>query len=317
MESELWGQNEMKEHAHYETIECVTCDSAREFLDEVRINSFRWGSGIGSPWMFRGHADARWRLQPKAWRSDGRSVLAPLRLRFENDISVTVGRSNAHFGPHTFGAVADACAQLEAVDDFVDLCDSLGMYLPGNDTQRREYFQKNLHNFDTLRKPYLVDECFGFAQHHGVPTALLDCTKDPLTAAYFASCEDRKDVSEIAVWGINLAIIHSGYKTGIEGVKIKHHNFSYLHAQDAVFLHYTEGLDAYAEEGEWPCIEDVVESKFSADPANRKRLVKVILPVEHLVDLRKLLFNEKRSLAHLQPTYDNVCKTLIKMWSWT
>lgn len=50
-------------------------------------------------------------------------------------------------------------------------------------------------------------EALAIAQHHGVPTRLLDFSYDPLVAAFFAAENPELDVRKIAVWCVDLEAI--------------------------------------------------------------------------------------------------------------
>ena len=57
--------------------------------------------------------------------------------------------------------------------------------------------------------------------------------------------------------------------------------------------------------GTWPNIEDEL------DP---EELQKLVLGREHIEELKRLLWIERRTRAHLMPTLDNVTATLNELW---
>lgn len=67
-------------------------------------------------------------------------------------------------------------------------------------------FQRGARNYLAKDEtPGHLIEWLALMQHHGAPTRLLDLTKSPYIAAYFAFefCEEKQD-GNIAVWGVNI-----------------------------------------------------------------------------------------------------------------
>lgn len=67
-------------------------------------------------------------------------------------------------------------------------------------------FQRGARNYLSKDEtPSHLIEWLALMQHHGAPTRLLDLTKSPFIAAYFAFeiCSGKKEES-VAVWGINI-----------------------------------------------------------------------------------------------------------------
>ena len=53
--------------------------TASEFIEALRRSNPLWWEGNQMPWVFRGHADASWKLLPSAWRPTN-DIIAAARL---------------------------------------------------------------------------------------------------------------------------------------------------------------------------------------------------------------------------------------------
>lgn len=313
--------------------------TAREFLrsldlSETWVTSESWES----PWVFRGQMNSRWGLVPSAWR-EGSSLLhgqlsrrrSTILARSAEAICRTVisssGLTVAQAQDVAY-SYAQARAETQLLIEFVETADSLGHRVSGIEQYQRlrsyDWLNevKDYPNYRFLPDPNAATT---LAQHHGIPTRLLDWTKNPLIAAYFAAHEVESSDSKsfIAVWAIRPSRLY--WHTERSSTFPQHGRFlvheapkaenQYLQAQEALFLYPVSGCAHYASKGSWPSLEALSESvaEHHSDPVIKK----LVLPHSECGELLRLLWLRGVSKAHLMPTYDNVTAALQIKWRWS
>lgn len=189
-----------------------------------------------------------------------------------------------------------------------------------------------LTNF-TMRNPVAA-----LAQHHGIPTRLLDWSYDSRKAAFFACtgvdcCELDSSTGRVAVFALNPFMLRNRFPSAPDNehelsdenaaalILSRHSVFvektdttSYLAAQEGLFT-YPEYADLHLVlTGEYPTIDRSIEQlinwreskldKQRYNPNIRDYIRKVTLPYSQVDSLMDLLDDERIMLTTLMPNLD-------------
>lgn len=148
--------------------------------------------------IYRGQENAEWGLIPSVLR---RSPSNPATIAWDENIT----------------ADRQVSTEIVLLETFAGFCDQVGVKIPNDSLKFRknvlaaqrqtEYFT----NPQSWPNPALI-EVMALAQQHGVPTRLLDWTKNPYAAVYFAASGalsnvgkwgETTETDKLAVWVLN------------------------------------------------------------------------------------------------------------------
>ncbi|MDR3549069.1 MAG: FRG domain-containing protein [Candidatus Pacebacteria bacterium] len=274
-------------------------DSAIEFWE--LISPHRYILWPGEKLIFRGQANSTWPLDPSILRGNNHPVHTQVLMK-----------------SYPQSSDFQIIAEIGALKTFADHCDSSGLQIPGITTEfKRKYLDQPNAIFNDViasrkshKYPWPLEIYFDLmsvAQHFGLPTRLLDWTRDPYVAAYFAASElvlksEIANNSRLAVWALDIQELPKQ----LELVRVPSSGNQNIAAQRGVFTLLRQPYKIGQNFEGTPLLDEHMRNLVTVN--GKQRLIKITLPQSECLKVIDLCSKYSVTAATLHPDFYGAAK---------
>ncbi|WP_439004462.1 FRG domain-containing protein [Ralstonia holmesii] len=256
------------------------------------------GKIFGNPltkFIYRGQSDGDWKLVPQVYRQ-------AIIDRYRTGMHAALGKD--HIGQTHF--------EWWLLESFLYHSDQRGLAIPGDSMEFRKFFEiQNIMTVNGIANhgwPQMqVLPMMAMAQHHGIPTRLLDWSSNAMVACYFAAAgavnkPTPQTGQTLAVFGFTF----NSYRreVGFRHVRVPGSTSANLSAQGGSFILVNNN----GYRGEEFAIDADLESTLNSTD----RLIKLTLPIELAGELLMRCHKFGFSAATVFPGYDGAAKAVLE-----
>lgn len=302
----------------------INCSSAKEFIDTISpIGVYFHNLELSNSWLFRGQGQ-------------------------DYPIIPSLFRKNGKLGSLTNRDLSKIDQRLLALRDFLiqffEIADKRGLFLPDDSQDLRSLLETlnsrwgdnsvpNYYGWEALNKTLSLE---ALAQHYGIPTRLVDWTKNSFIAAFFAAEDalnnkDRyENSSSLVVWGFYFPALGRHYEISrltdpIRIVTAPSATNPNLKAQQGIFtlLNFYNYTD---EEGKYLSMEELLTSlgqEANPDQSDADKLIvdcklqKFTLPITEASELLYLLAKLDITPSAIYPGFHSILRELQMHTVWS